>query len=133
MQIEHTPVQIDAAVDHAVLAHRTGHADANAQNLLDGIPDDNDPNSYIPRYEMAQMLYNAAKAKGMDVSPTAEFYDSDRSYGEAYDTAIGYAYATGLLDGKGDDVGFAGVQNLNRAEAATVVWRFYTMIHGGVA
>lgn len=104
---------------------------ANAHNLLYRIPTDVDVTGAIPRYEMAQMIYNSAKAKGLDVSASVSFTDySAGSYSSSYNTAISYAYATGLLTGKGNTLGFAGIDTLTRAEAATVVWRFYELING---
>ena len=103
---------------------------ANAHNLLYRIPTDIDVIGAIPRYEMAQMIYNSVKAKGLDGFASVSFTDYGAgSYSSSYNTAISYAYATGLLTGKGDTLGFAGADTLTRAEATTVVWRFYVLIN----
>lgn len=80
-----------------------------------------DWNAAMNRYQMAQLLYNITRDKGIAAADTAalsEPGDLDQ-LPERYKEAVLSAYRLGLLSGM-EDGSFAGDQSLTRAQAAVV-------------
>lgn len=81
------------------------------------------PNDFISREQMATMMINALKYKGINIenTPTVQFKDRDQIHGWALNsvtTANAMGIAKGLKDGSFDPRGFA-----TRAEAMTMMAR----------
>lgn len=115
---------------------------AEQVGLLDGVNVDIDDYAscytYMSRYDMAMVLYNAAAKKGVTVSADAKavakaelmgighYYDIPEQYRDVVVTV----YASKLINGKGEQ-GFCGTDNMTRAEACTVLIRLEDLLKNG--
>lgn len=89
----------------------------------------------VSRYEMAQILANAMRAAGANISPNLNAAASNtadwESIPQRYQGAVAVAKATGLLVGT-DELGtFSGDTLMSRAQAATIMVRLNDLIQKG--
>lgn len=115
---------------------------AEQVGLLDGVNVDIDDYAscytYMSRYDMAMVLYNAAAKKGITVSADdkavakAELMSIGHYYDipEQYRDVVVTVYASKLINGKGEQ-GFCGDDNMTRAEACTVLIRLEDLLKNG--
>lgn len=85
------------------------------------------PSGVVTRAQTATILYRFENEPEVKEDHLADFPDKDNVPGYARD-AINWAVANGLLKGVKADNGtfLAAVRNINRAEAATVIYRYLT-------
>lgn len=99
---------------------------AARENVVAGYGDNSyKPNKLLSREEFAQILYNYAKAMGVDVNKTADlstFADGDQVSGWAT-AAMQWAVSTGLMSGKGGNV-LGATHTATRAEGAQMFMNF---------
>lgn len=89
----------------------------------------------VSRYEMAQILANAMRATGANISPNLSAAASSTADWESiprrYQGAVAAAKVAGLLVGT-DELGtFAGDMLMNRAQAATIMVRLNDLVQKG--
>ena len=98
---------------------------AYENGIVNGYDDgDFGPNDNITREQMAVMLMNYAKFKGIDISAKndlSQFADAENTSAWAVE-AVKWAVAEGLITGR--DTGLMPKAEANRAETATVLMRF---------
>lgn len=115
---------------------------AKQNRLLDGVNMDigkpASANASMSRYDMALLLANVLKLKGITVTQSdkdlaaaelryiGHYYDIPETYRDVVLTV----YASGLINGKGND-GFCGKDNMTRAEACTVILRLDKLVTKG--
>ena len=103
---------------------------AATNGIVNGIGDNKfDPNANITREQMAVILYNYAKAMGIDLPSLREaltFADADAMSNWAID-AISAMYKAEVLNGKGNNI-FDAQGNASRAEVATMFMNFIAAI-----
>ena len=99
---------------------------AARENVVAGYGDNSyKPNKLLSREEFAQILYNYAKALGIDVNKTADlstFADGDQVSGWAT-AAMQWAVSTGLMSGKGGNI-LGATHTATRAEGAQMFMNF---------
>lgn len=90
--------------------------------------------SPMSRYDMAMVMYNTLKVKGIAM-PSASEINAARAVISDYDTipaqykdAVAAMYAMGCLKGMDNDNNFRGSQQMNRAQACTVLVRLQQKI-----
>lgn len=80
----------------------------------------------ISRYDMSMMMYNIMKEQGMNTLSSAEVLSVIQTLPDSvethYQAAVANAYSFGFLTGK-DGNQFKGAESLDRAEAATALFR----------
>ena len=108
---------------------------AHKNGVVNGVTDDKfAPDRAITRQEFITMLYRYAKEAGLEMAEGItldDFTDADKVSGYAED-AVSWAAAVGLLKGSksGNDLLIAPEAEATRAEAATLMVRFNSLIAG---
>ena len=90
--------------------------------------------STINRYDMAQLMYNVLKAKGIttsSLSDTSKVADW-ASVPSIYQDAVSVCYNMGMLSGTDNKGTFNGTGNMDRAQAAVVMNRLLEVCSGGM-
>lgn len=105
---------------------------ANEMGIVNGISNEEfAPDNEITREQLAVIIYNYAKAVGMDISNTDpnkkdQLKDTD-TISEWAENAISYCINQGLLSGRTDG-SFDSKGKASRAEVATVLQKFVEII-----
>lgn len=111
-------------------------AAANSVNILAGTnvgSSENLATSTINRYDMAQLMYNVLKAKGISTTPlpdTSKVADWS-SVPSTYRDAVSVCYNMGMLSGIDSKGTFNGTGVMDRAQAAVVMSRLVEICSGG--
>lgn len=110
---------------------------AEKAGILDGtkvLGTDSLAEAGICRYEMAQVMYNVMKAKGVAVSSLSDTSKvSDWSTIPAnYKDAVSVCYNMGMLSGVDSKGTFSGTTVMTRAQAAVVMSRLMEVCSGGM-
>ena len=105
---------------------------AAEQGITTGVSDDSfAPNDLLTREQIVVLLYRYAKTLNMDTSPAGNlstFADAGYISGYAKD-AMSWAVGIGLVTGVSDD-SIAPKAQANRAQIATMVYRFVQAVNG---
>lgn len=122
-----------AAAQDVVSSHRMNVGYFNAQ-------DASVMNGAARRYDMAGLVYSVLKDKNVTLptdaeltavqSKIADWSDMNRIDRQYYQKAVSTVVALGLITGKDDKGTFAGMDNLTRAEVATIYCRLADLING---
>ncbi len=98
---------------------------AAQNNIVNGVSDTEfAPGDDLTRQQLVTILYRYAKAKGCDVSASADlsgYPDADQVQGYAQPT-MAWAVAEGIVEGMDGNLNPAG--NASRAQIATILMRF---------
>ena len=89
--------------------------------------------AYINRYDMAQVIYNAAKIMQWDTGDTENIEASIPDWSGVpakYREAVKYCYASGFILGMDDKGTFAGAETMTRGQAAAVLCRMLDATEG---
>ena len=93
--------------------------------LVNGFDNRFEPESFITRQDAAVILHRAFTYKGVILTGQASFADDDRIVDYARES-VSVLAANGIILGNGD--GFAPEDNLTRAEAGVLIYRFIQKI-----
>lgn len=122
-----------AAAQDVVSSHRmdVGYFNAQDASVMNGA---------ARRYDMAGLVYSVLKDKNVTLptdaeltavqSKIADWSDMNRIDRQYYQKAVSTVVALGLITGKDDKGTFAGMDNLTRAEVATIYCRLADLING---
>lgn len=103
---------------------------AAENNIIGGYGDGRfSPNDQITREQMAAILYRFADFLGVlpaDMDTTLDYPDADNISGYAKNAAL-YCQTTGVISGRGGGM-FTPKETVTRAEVATIIQRFVTLI-----
>jgi len=88
----------------------------------------------LSRYDMAQIIYNAAKLFAWDSGDVSNVAAQIGDWGKVSDThyseAVAYCYASGLINGMDDKGTFDGYSSMTRGQAAAVLCRLLDVLDG---